>query len=768
MAGEGDRDSGRLGRLFAALVGDGDALPDLAATVRPPEADAADAAGGAGGSLAGRNRATTALDVEELSRRLVSSSDPVATLRDYVRDTLARVGVSLAGGADDGGGAGTECAAERELPPSPLELHLAGRLREAGLLEASVALPALHVVRPRTSGSFYLRVDEAMLTDLARTRILRIEAALNMALLVSLLLPDPNGASADALVRAEQRIARSVASQASRVAARLDGPARGEWEVRRALSFGIEAFRLPHRLTARFRVNEAGGAAAVEVDLVPPRLMPATAYVDGLGVVPATADMRRRAATDYNLRVAFMLAGYALEAAPGLSEVWLAGVVDTARGHACYYSVRVTRRALEAVDLDGSFDPVVLMRACGATMDERDRALSPVRQGFSLEDERFCPKRRHDPVELSDRALGDASAAALGCRLVRDLAVDEAAELCHAAGELVRRLSPSTENNVRELLAVAEGARGERLAGEARRCVGALIDGALEDDPLAVVESLVEGDALSVAVERAQTQLGETDNAGAERTLLEALAPVEDAGAYRDEGDLRWRAFASYPDRVVYNRLVAAPGERCELVPAPYFNAHMLLSALALARGDVGEALRHARRTAGLAPTSTQAALHLAHCLMLAGHEGEADSELARLLALAHDPASLGMAYLRMADVRRALGDELAAQACHQRACRHLPLSVIVMEAAASTLTGRPSFVGSPLTEEEERAVLEASGIPLAPTEEVSAAFLEATRAAVDEELFGVARELMETLGAMSRDDVYFGMLRSLEGEPDR
>lgn len=772
MAGEEDRGRGRLGRLFAALVGDAGALPDLAAAVGPQASgEGPEPAGGgtvdspSGGLTSGMP--TTALDVEELSSALVASSDPIALLRDLVRDTFDRVAAfrpGAPGGPSDAAAAGVSAA----LPPSPLELHLAERLREAGLLDAGVGMPALHVVRPRMSGTFYLRVDETMLTDLARSRILRIESALNMALLVSLLLPDPNGASTDAVVRAEQRIARSITSQASRVAARLDEPARGEWGVRHALSFGIEAFRLPHRLTARFRVNVAGGAAAIEVDLVPPRLMPATAFVDGLGVVPATADMRRRAATDYNLRLGVMLAGYALEAAPELSEAWVAGVVDTARGHACYYSARLSRLALEAVDLDGSFDPLVLMRACGAAIDERDRVLSPVRQGFSLEDERFCPRRRFDPVELSDRRLGDDSAEALGCRLVSGLGIDEAAERELAARELVREITPSTEGNVRALLAVADGAHGEALTRAARRCVAALIDGALEDDPLAIADSLVGGDELSIAVEEAQALLSRSDNEGAGRILREALVPLDDAGAFEDAGMLRWRAFASYADRVVYNRLVAAPGERCALVPAPYFSAHMLLSALALARGDAGEALAHARRTAGLAPTSTQAALHLAHCLMLSDDEAGAREELARLLSLAHDPASLGIAYLRMADVLGALGDEFGAQACHQRACRHLPLSVIVMEAAASTLAGRPALAGARLSEEEERAVLESSGVPVAPTREVTAAFLEATRAAMDEEVFPVARELMETLGAMSRDDVYFGMLRSLEGEPDR
>ena len=50
----------------------------------------------------------------------------------------------------------------------------------------------------------------------------------------------------------------------------------------------------------------------------------------------------------------------------------------------------------------------------------------------------------------------------------------------------------------------------------------------------------------------------------------------------------------------------------------------------------------------------------------------------------------------------------------------------------------------------------------------MSAAFLEATRAATDAGIFRVARDLLRKLCIISRDDVYFGMLRSVEDEPDR
>ena len=45
---------------------------------------------------------------------------------------------------------------------------------------------------------------------------------------------------------------------------------------------------------------------------------------------------------------------------------------------------------------------------------------------------------------------------------------------------------------------------------------------------------------------------------------------------------------------------------------------------------------------------------------------------------------------------------------------------------------------------------------------------LQQSRAAVDAELFGVSRDVVRSLCSVLRDDVLFGVLRSLEDEPDR
>lgn len=745
MAERDNETRGRLGRLFAALAGDDGPSDAHEGSDDSPDAGTHSSDG-------------SSLDVEELSQKLLSSSDPVPLLVALMHDVRVRAE-----------GAGTP-GHEGMRAPGALELRLAERLEEAGLDSDDVKLPSLHVVRPRTSGLFYLRVDEESLAWLAKLEVLRVEAALNAALLTGRLLPDANRASASGLVRAEQRICRSIVSQAERVAAHLDEPAHGEWAVRHALAYGIEAFQLPYRLTASFRVNVVAGAAAFEVDLVPPRAWTSVAFVGGLGVVPATSEMRRAAATDYNLRLAVLLAGYAFAVAPELDQVWVAGVVDTAADHACYYSVRLTRTGLVGVDLTGALDPLALLRASGAVLEGDERGLSAVRQGFSLEDELFCPARRHDPVELSDAVLDASAARALGCARVSGLSIDEGQRRRHVASELSRGLTDSTEDNVRLLLSAAGEGALDDVAQAARRCVAKLIDGTLADDPIAVEEEFVDGDPLSRAAAKAHDLLVSRDFAGAQKVAEEGLAQAEnDACSPAGASERLERAFGTYADRALYNRLVG-PGEPpCALASSPSLDAHAIASAAELAQGLVEEALAHARHVAEVAPLSAQASLHLSHCLEAAGDVEGSERELCRLLALAHDPESIGLGYLRVAQLEWQQGHVLAAQACYQRALRYLPAPTIMAGLAFVTFVGQASGSGeAQLPDDQADAVLEAAGIPLAPTREVSDAFLEAARAAVDSELFGVARDLMQTLCTMSRDDVYFGMLRSIEDAPDR
>ena len=706
----------QLGRLFAAFVD-----------------EAADAA---------ENGAVPGFDVDAFGRELACAEDPFAHLASFV--VQAR--------ADE-----RACA---------LELRLAERLDEAGIFAEDVKMPEAHVVRPKTSGLFYVRVDEPELPYLAKLRIIGIEAALNGALLCQAILDEPTAATREDIIKAEQRIARSVAAQGSTPLADLEGePELGEWHDRHAIAAGIECLRLPYRLQARFRVNAEKHVAAVECDLIPPRLMPQDAYVDGLGVVETTAAMRRRAATDYNLRVVVLMAAYVLTCAADIDRVYVAGVRDTASSHACYVSACIEREDIEGLDL-AALEPVSLLRFLCASIEERDGELSPVAQGFSLDEALFCPKERFAKPELCDRRLRPSTAAALGCRRAKGLSIDARAGLREAARIAAARMGESTAQNVRMLLSLADELGDESVRGPAKKVASALIAGDVdESDPEAVSEAFLGADELFDAVGRAQKLFFKGDAEGCARVLADALAPIEAEGRYRDGGGVVWRAFDGYADRVVYNRLFS-PGEgEVRLAPRAYFDALSLLSTTDLLLGRPEAACDLARQAARMAPLSTQAALNYSHCLEETGELQGAVEECSRLLECADDPQTIGFAYIHMAGLQYKSGHMQASQACNQLARKVLPDQLIdAAQQIAALLGAKPS---ESLSTDRALAIARAHRIPIAPSKEVAEVLYEAAAAACDENLFRVARELVYLLVALTRDDIYHGVLRSLEDEPD-
>ena len=722
---------------------------------------------------ASRPRVTTTLDIDVLSQRLMASDDPLSDLGLVVADIRSR---QQNGQNADGGQIIVPSSSEGTLPPSNLEVFLADSLDDAGLSAPDVAMPSVGVVRPHTSHLFYLRVNDPELSYAAKLKVLRIEAALNAALLASTFFEDADDVPTDELARFRQRVAASVTSQIPTIADGL--PTReeerpdGEWAVRKGISTGIEHFQVPYRLQASFRTNVADGNAAIVVDLTPPSVMPSRAWVDGMGIVPATPEMRRRAATDYNLRIGILLAACAFRCSSLIRHVWVAGTIDTPQSQDCYYSVCFDRKGFSKIPLTGTFDSVSTYRGFGATLDEKDGQLSPVRQGFSLEGEQFCPARRYETVELSTRVLPDPFAKALGASRVSQLGVVEESKRVEVASQIARRLSSSTEENVRAIMELAGKDEDVTVREAARRCVGKLIDGTLpEDDPQAVQDEFVNGGELFSAVEKAKELLAQKNTADALSIVLGALEPLEEAHTYDDTATVEWRAFGSYVDRVLYNRLLWDGSRETHLAPDSYLEAQLVVSVAALAEGRLTQATERARRAVELAPLSIHARLQLAQCLEAEGHDDDAMTEVGHLLELAHDPEGVGLGYFRMASYEWNRQDVRAARACYQRALSFMPgianqmasqLSAIVLQLQGSATSSEP------LTEEQVRAALSARNIAIAPTEKVTEVFFEGMRASLDAEIFPIAKEFMTILGLMTHDDVYYGMLRSIEDEPDR
>ena len=493
--------------------------------------------------------------------------------------------------------------------------------------------------------------------------------------------------------------------------------------------------------------------------------MPRSVLVDGIGIVAASEAMRRAAATDYNLRVLAMIAAYVFANTCDLRRIWVAGVVDTATSHACYCSAVLEREDLEGLEL-AHLEPVALMRFLCAAIDESGGTLSPVAQGFSLDEERFCPRGRHERVELSDRRLTPPAGAALGCRDVSGISVDDGALAAEVGRKAASLLTDSTQANVRAIMALADETADLRIKAAARKVVSGLIAGDLdESDPEAVCEAFENADDLAAVTRKAQESLLKGDAAACASAVAEALAPIEAQGRFRDSVEVCWRVFDGYADRVLYNRLFSPEGREVRLAPRPYFDALQLLSASDLLLGRSEAACELARQAARLAPLSTQASLNFSHCLLELGRVEESVDECSRMLECASDPQSIGFGYITMAQLQWKLGNMVTSQACYQMAMRVLPAGIVEAARQISSLLG--ATPQESLSDEHAMQALADRGIPFAPTDEVVDVLREGAAAAIDENLFIPGKELLFLVVALTRDDIDHGILRSLEDEPD-
>lgn len=755
------------------------------------------------------------LDMDELAHTLLHADDAIAELKHLVGNIRTKEAH-----ATDGEGTAADAVSS----------YLARGLDEAGLFAADADLPDVTVIRPSRSKTFYLRVDEAQVAWPDMVRVLAIEGALNRTLFawehlsaeaedaeaaldaqaLALKAPEDEQAddtdsaaipagTADTAIPAETEALASTPDDAgdtpsagtptiedcyrfnqalvSSIAAQVGtdpiphasmSDVMGEWGVRQSISAGIETFRLPLRLVANFRVNLMGGDAAIVTKFVPAGAQPASVWSEELGrIVPASHQMREMEATSYALRCVLLLASHAFRCSRRLCHVFVAVVLDTPTRHACLLTGDVARRALRELDLARSFDAVAACRQLGLTFKLQDGALTEVEQGFSLDDERFCPSTRYATVDLSSRLLPRFEANLLGATRVSDLAINENAHRSEVARELFRELTPSTEKNVREILGLTSRDSDPSVVDAGRRTARALIDGSLsDDDAYGMEDEFVDGDELTRSCQRASQLLERNRAHEAVGVLTDALAPIDALDTYTDTDTVVWREFTSYVARTLYNRLLAKPGVTVRLVPDAYFGAQLLMATALMLDGKTEAALGFARRAQDLNPLDMSGTLRATRCLEILGRQDEAARELRHYLAYAFDPQGIGTCYYRLAFMEWHLGNLDVADACYQKAvvsrasCSGAAmLELQTMRAMTATKGVEPKQV---------EKVLEEADVPLAPTEKVVGVLVEAAQAATDAEVFPVARSFATLLGALSGDDVMHGVANSLEREPDR
>lgn len=697
---------------------------------------------------------TPSFTYESFSLRILTSGDPIDELKLFVRDVRhrrKRLGDDF---------------------PTPYERFCARMLTEAGLFASDVDLPKLTVVRPQASQMLYLRILDRELPYLAKVRVLAIEAALNAIRLSATYFEQPNEHTLVEHYQLVQRLARSICAQSPNLDEHVpvieDEYPDSEWAVRLGISTAIESLQLPHRLEASFRTNVADGNVAIRIELPPEGAFPGSTYVDGMGLVPTTRDMRRRAAADYGLRLALLVAACAFRCSEKVLHVWVQATQETAHRHACYLSVDFDRWRFARLDLADLGDLAEVYRRFAATLRLEDGVMRPVAATFSLEEPRFCPPWRFIPVSLSARRLAEHEAQALGTSNVSGLSIDESTKRELVASNIMRKVGPTTEENVRAILELAGDDPDPSVRSAAERCVRKLIDGSIEGDAYSIGAEFVGGDDLSSAVRTAQELMGARDLGVARRLLESALTPIDRAGIFEDSATVEYRHFSSYVDRALYNRLFALPGRTSLLVPAAYYEAHLLLSAAYLMEREGELALSHAERLVALAPLDMRSRLHLVRCLEMLGRVDEAITALNEHLLIAHDPEGLGVGYYRMAFFQWQQGNTLAAQACYLKAMHFMPTLVplVAMELTALSLQS-PGELREELSEQECDELLQEHGVPLAPTEHLSTTFTECARAALDAEVFPVARNFVHVLAGFSHDDILMGLIRSIEDAPD-
>lgn len=683
---------------------------------------------------------TGSLDMDALAAALAGTPEPVVALAGLVRDVRLRQG--SADGVFGGGTAPLPCT---------LELFLAAELEDADIFSLGDA-PVRARVAPRT-GCLRLSFAEPPTDPAAPLRLRRVETAFNRTLFCDRRLGCSPAGGTDACYRFSASVEASVAAQAPW---RRDGDvtgASGEWDVRRAVSEGLEEFQLPYRLDARWRVNAGAGVVGFSLAAQPADAMARHVWVEGLGrVVKATGTMRRRAAAELACREALLLAFHVFDRCDGVGRVW----VRVDRGPSCVLSAQMTRASVADLDPTALGDPVEAMRLAGGSVSWNGDGLDPVAPGFSLDDEALCPRWRTEEPEGSDRALPEQARQALGSPTLAGLSRDAAARRRALAERIAAGLGGSCESSVSFLMGALDGIDDPEVREAVRGLVDVLLEGTVDGcDPMALAVGVTRVDAVRDAMARAAAHIHGGDGAAALSEVQEALARTE---AWVPEGA---RCFSNYVERSLYNRLEGADGAQAPLVPASRLAAHLLTSSLLAATGDGDGATAHAFAARDLDPFDPSAHLALVARYEALGDIPMAISSCCDLLERAYDPTGAAVAYYRLAFLSWQEGDLELADACYRRSIALNTPCALIASIELSALEAQEGV--APVPEGEQGRVLASRGVPDAPTEAVRSAVREAARAAVEAGVFPVARELATAAALLDGDEVLLGLRESLE-----
>ena len=150
----------------------------------------------------------------------------------------------------------------------------------------------------------------------------------------------------------------------------------------------------------------------------------------------------------------------------------------------------------------------------------------------------------------------------------------------------------------------------------------------------------------------------------------------------------------------------------------------------------------------------------LARVYMLMGDAASASETLKAALRLATQPNDIAIAYYQLAYTLWKSGDARTGAACYVKSLVTSPIMAAQVASELQDLLNRES-VSVPAREGLDD-VLAAGGVPLAPSDAVLDALLQAAERAVDADVFAVGRSLLATYLTYRPDDALMGAYRSL------
>lgn len=670
------------------------------------------------------------------------------------------------------------------LRPPALAERLEKWLAQAGFTErasyewlnadndASGAGPLRLVRLAQTSNLFFLsRRRENSPID-ART-VWAMESALNRYLLLKQKLGEKaSSASMAEVAHWDDYLREHVALQAPHASHPLDEGLElpfGEWEARRNHAHGMEMLRVPFRFEAAFHTDVAQPGVAAWMVMAPDaQLMPLESFDEETGEwVLLSREEREAMALAYGRHLALALAAVSFNATRAIERVTVSVRPFTeASDMTSPLTCQVTFGRAQFVEkrayrVAAAGDPTEFLLQCG----ERILNGVPTEGPFASLIERPSYGLRLEAPELASVPLPEGCQEALGAANTSQLRISYDAEMMQVAEALASQLQDvSSAAQAVAVVRQRQWDTGSPLVYKGcTRLMTALTAGDLDPGDAHGVRCAFLGESeLARALEQARA-LAPQDADGAADLLISAVRSEEGHHRWHDSAEVVYRLFDSYTARVLYNREYA-DGRPVELVPPTLLMALLeVVNLLDESFQRFEEAVSFAERVVQMAPTSPYAYCRCARAYALSGGFDAAEQLLKKALDCAFVPEEIALAYYQLGYVEGKLGRPQVGLACYNKSLEAAPVYAVHISAEVHSLLADAD--GKLVPRGQEGPILAAADIPEAPAPGRLAQLRAAAQAAVDANVFTMARPLLGLYLHYFPDDELTDLLQSL-GDP--